>query len=87
MAISRKHQVYDKKWRQEHPEVRNRQRQRHYAKFQNRANDRKRWTEEELAMIIAPNRPCDRDLVKILERSMGAIQRMRAKVRRGYTIS
>lgn len=72
----------NKKWRKDHPEERNAERRRYYekgSKFGRKGYDR--YTEEEDAAIIAPDRPKDLDLARILNRSMRSIQIRRMRLR------
>ena len=68
-------------WVKKYPEKRNQQRQRNYAK--SRANGRlksmKHWKNEELALIFSKNRPCDRELSRIIGRSVQSIQSARLR--------
>ena len=49
---------------------------RYYARTQYAVNHYKRWTEEELRLVLA-HEVSDTDLAKLLNRSVGAIQRIR----------
>ena len=72
-----------KKWRKKHPDLRNEEKKRNYAKTRrNATNSNLSWTGEEIKMIFSPNRPSDREMSAILGRSVQAIQVKRAKTPR-----
>jgi len=70
--------ITTKEWRAKHPEKWNEQKRRYYKRFQNAKNKGKRWTKDELDMILFFNFS-DRELFHKLGRSIGAIQVKRSK--------
>ena len=71
--------IATKEWRAKHPERRNEQRRRYYRQFQNARNKGKKWTKDELDMILFFGFT-DRELSRELGRSVGAIQVKRSKM-------
>lgn len=73
--MNRKNKYKNKeKWK----ETCNSQRRKYYKKTAYAINHRKKWNEEEIK-IIMEHKICDRDISKLLGRSMNAIQVKRAK--------
>jgi hypothetical protein len=72
-----------KLWRKKNPKARNAERKKYYARFRDSGtNAGSEWTERELEMIMAPDRPFDRDLAALIGRSVQAIQIMRSRCRK-----
>lgn len=72
---------YNKKYRQTHVKQRNLDRQRYYGKYRmNNFNKRVRWTIEHIEMVLAHTIP-DSQLSKLIGRSVGAIQKIRGKMK------
>lgn len=74
----------NKRWRKKYPEKRKEERRRNYQKTSGAAknfNHRALWTGLELAFIDLKNFP-DKELHKILGRSVAAIQIQRSKLKK-----
>lgn len=74
------HYERTKSWRKRNPKMRAVGKKRHYQQTQNAKNGYARWTDEHTSMITADDRPSDRELSKILGRSMQAIQSKRVNL-------
>lgn len=71
---------YQKRYRQNHPDQRNRNRKRNYAQTQGGPNTRKHWTGAEDERVLAHSVP-DRQLSAELGRSVMAIQVRRTRLK------
>ncbi len=74
---------HNKTWRINNPQARNLQKKRNYAKgSENRNKKRRCWTEQEIKLILAQDRPCDRVLAEQLGRAVNAIQTKRSMLKK-----
>ena len=85
-----KHYESNKRWRYRNPALRHAATKRYYQKTQNAVNGGHRYTDKEIKMIVEHKIP-DSQLSKEIGRSVGAIQKLRYKLRieeyeRGNTI-
>lgn len=78
---------YNKRWRYKHPEKRRHQNAWYYGKTAYAPNSNKRFTKEEIEMIISHNVP-DSELAEKLERSVRSIQIARSRYKKkGTTVA
>jgi len=71
-----------RRWQDEHPEVKTKERLRYYCQFQtNNRRKGKKWTQAEDRKITAKNKPTDSKLSVQLGRSVQAIQQRRSELR------
>ena len=72
-----------KVWRAQHPDRWLAQKRRYYHQFAKNASSRREgWDRREVMLILAPDRPPDRELSVLLKRTVQSIQVKRAKVRK-----
>ncbi len=69
-------------WRKRNPEKQYRSKLANYRQTQGAPNTGSLWTEREDRSITSPERPCDRELSKLLGRSMKAIQNRRSVLKK-----
>jgi hypothetical protein len=73
---------YNKTWRNGHRDVYQDGKKRYYARGRVFAKNGGRiWKSEDECLIVAPNRPCDREIARRIGRSIDAIQVHRVAVR------
>ncbi len=73
----------NKKWRKNHPEIWGKGKQRYYNQFNNNnAQRREKWTAGDINLIIEKE-TSDRNLSKLLGRSVLAIQVKRSSLKNG----
>lgn len=78
-----KQREYNRNWRFEHPEQRKKQKERYYMRYNNLYNhkSRQKWTPEEINILIKRTDLTDRELSKLLERSLKSIATKRSRLR------
>jgi hypothetical protein len=70
-----------KDWRRKNPEKYNVLKKKNYSSTRKNARNRKQaWDLSDITTIMAPDRPCDRELSKLIGRSVQAIQVMRSRI-------
>lgn len=74
------HYEANKRWRYRNPTLRYAGVKRYYQKTQNAPNSGKRYTDEEIKMIV-DHKMTDSQISKTIGRSVGAIQKLRYKLR------
>ena len=79
--IERRRQ-YVKKWRLDHTDLRNRSRQRNYDKCRDGFNKFKKWDQED-DILVLKHEYCDREIHRMIGRSVASIQARRSKLKSG----